>query len=226
MLAALVVTQHKPTFDIARTGLERLGVEALCVPSAEEAFGALLLTRAEAIVVDTLTTSPSDLQSVRSAVCAIPAIYLAAAANRWNPSALHLGQNDYVVARPIDSNSIANAVGLALNLSVPPAVARFEVAGLYVDVDANTLSGPNAVVSLTPTEMKLLRCLAYAGGEVVPAPEMMRTVWRIDPSTGSRDMVRAHIRNLRAKLKQASGAHAPLQTVHRRGYRLVSPSSR
>jgi len=226
MPAALVVTQHKPTFDIARSGLERLGVEALCAPSAEEVLGALLLTRADAIVVDTLTTDQSDLETAHSAVNAMPVIYLAATASRWNPATLPLGQSDYVVTRPIDSNSVATVVGLALGLSVASTACGFEATGLLVDINAHTLSGPDAAVSLTPTEVKLLRCLAYAGGEVVPVQEMMSTVWNIDPSTGSREMVRSHIRNLRAKLKAASGADGLLGTVHRRGYRLISSSWR
>ena len=112
-----------------------------------------------------------------------------------------------------------------MDLTSASAAARFEVAGLHVDIDAHTLSGPDAVVSLTPTEMKLLRCLVHAKGEVVVAQEMIRSVWRIDPSTGSREMVRAHIRNLRSKLNKASGTDSFLETVHRRGYRLVRPFS-
>ena len=189
----------------------------------DEAFGALLLAHTDAIVVDTLIATPSDLEGFHR-VASMPVIYLVAAASRWNPAILPIRQSDYLVARPIDSTAIAHAAELVLNLSVAPSVAAFEVVGLRVDMDAHTLSGPDTVVSLTRTEARLLRCLADVGGQVVSVEEMMRTVWNIDPSTGSRAMVRAHIRNLRAKLKRASGADGLLGTVHRRGYRLLNLS--
>jgi DNA-binding response OmpR family regulator len=42
-------------------------------------------------------------------------------------------------------------------------------------------------------------------------------VWEYPPQTGDPDLVRAHIRNLRAKLKKISGRRF-IETVHGVGY--------
>ena len=46
-------------------------------------------------------------------------------------------------------------------------------------------------------------------------------VWEFFPGTGSSELVRSHVRNLRNKLRTVTGGADLVQTVPRRGYRLL-----
>ncbi len=76
-------------------------------------------------------------------------------------------------------------------------------------------------VQLTPTEFRLMHYLAQRRGTIVSAEELLEKVWEFYPGTGSSELVRSHVRNLRGKLRDATGGSGLLQTVPRRGYRLV-----
>jgi DNA-binding winged helix-turn-helix (wHTH) protein len=58
-------------------------------------------------------------------------------------------------------------------------------------------------------------------GSIVSAEELLEKVWEFFPGTGSSELIRSHIRNLRSKLRIATGGAELLQTVPRRGYRLI-----
>jgi len=135
---------------------------------------------------------------------------------------MRLYDRDSVVSRPIRESEMSVAVRLALGLPNAFTPGRLTIGELTLDVDAMRVSGADGAVPLTPTETRLMRCLVRANGEIVSVSALMRLVWGIDPDTASRDMVRAHVRNLREKLRRASGRDGLLETIPRRGYRLLS----
>jgi len=92
--------------------------------------------------------------------------------------------------------------------------------GVEVDREAQEVRGQRGTVSLTPTEFRLLMYLAERSGHVVSSAELLERVWEFYPGTGSSELVRSHIRNLRAKLRRASGGRELIRTTPRRGYRL------
>lgn len=74
-------------------------------------------------------------------------------------------------------------------------------------------------VALTPVEHKLLRCLMEQPGEYFSKPELLERVWGYPPDGGS-ELVRAHVSNLRKKLRSA-GQDSLLQTMPYHGYAFV-----
>ncbi len=58
-------------------------------------------------------------------------------------------------------------------------------------------------------------------GSIVSAEELLEKVWEFFPGTGSSELVRSHMRNLRNKLRIVTGGADLVQTVPRRGYRLL-----
>jgi len=67
----------------------------------------------------------------------------------------------------------------------------------------------------------LLSYLAERQAAIVSTAELLENVWEFHPGTGSSELVRSHIRNVRAKLKQATGGRDLIRTAPRRGYRLA-----
>lgn len=106
----------------------------------------------------------------------------------------------------------ANGPGLAYGWRIGP---------LMVDPRTFSLQGEQGVVRLTPIEFALLRCLMERAGEVVSVSELLTEVWGYAAEEGGPELVRAHVRNLRGKIRRVAGpARQILQTVPRYGYTL------
>jgi DNA-binding response OmpR family regulator len=84
---------------------------------------------------------------------------------------------------------------------------------------SGTLSGSAGTAHLTRTEGDLLAYLAGNTGLVVSARELMDKVWEYPPGTGTSDVVRSHMRNLRRKLREIAPEVDFIKTFARRGYR-------
>ena len=223
MPAALVVTHHTPTLDIASGILHQSGVHVVTATSGSEAVRSLLTVRADVMVIDGLSVNAEALtRDIRPVSASAPLVYITNAAAKWSRAPMRLYDRDSVVSRPIRESEMSVAVRLALGLPNAFTPGRLTIGELTLDVDAMRVSGADGAVPLTPTETRLMRCLVRANGEIVSVSALMRLVWGIDPDTASRDMVRAHVRNLREKLRRASGRDGLLETIPRRGYRLLS----
>lgn len=72
-------------------------------------------------------------------------------------------------------------------------------------------------IQLTTTEHRLLRYLMSNAGLPHSPNHLLEMVWDYPPNTGDPDLVRAHVRNLRAKLKKETGFRF-IETVHGVGY--------
>ena len=95
------------------------------------------------------------------------------------------------------------------------------IGNLALDRNSHELRGDGVTVQLTPTEFRLMYYLIQRRGSIVSAKELLEKVWEFFPGTGSSELVRSHVRNLRNKLRIVAGGADLVQTVPRRGYRLL-----
>jgi len=73
-------------------------------------------------------------------------------------------------------------------------------------------------ILLTPTEFDLLYHLMSHAGQVFSSDRLLQEVWDFPYDTGSTDLVRAHIKNLREKIEPNPRSPVYLKTVPRHGY--------
>ena len=59
----------------------------------------------------------------------------------------------------------------------------------------------------------------------MPTEELLVKVWGFHPGTGGAEVLRAHVRNLRRKLRRLHEDAGLLETVPRVGYRLAARES-
>ncbi len=111
------------------------------------------------------------------------------------------------------------AVGEALRelLGRPDGRAR----GIDLDLSTNTLRGPEGEVHLTNLEATLLAYLMEHAGQVLHPRELLVDVWQFHDAAGANTLVRAHMSNLRKKLRQA-GTPDCIQTIRGKGYRFIA----
>lgn len=156
-----------------------------------------------------------------------PVIILAPPSRALIPSALpsfFQPHRDVLVAKPLDSTALAREV-VRLLAAAPGRERPAELVQVgSVALDGSTrqlLFAGGGGLSLTPTEFRLLRCLMERPGEFVSLEELLEHVWGYPPGTGGPEVVRAHISNLRKKLRTSGQDCQLVRTIPYQGYGFV-----
>lgn len=98
---------------------------------------------------------------------------------------------------------------------------EFLVGDWLVDPDLNRISKAGTVIQVEPKIIDVLTCLACHAGEVLPKEKIIRTVW---PDTYVSDGILSYsISELRKALGDDARNPSIIQTIPRRGYRLIAP---
>lgn len=133
---------------------------------------------------------------------------------------LELGADDYVT-KPFSLGELCARIRAVLRRTSGEAAASspdvWEHGPLRVDFRRFEASSAEQVVSLTPTEFKLLHAFVRRRGEVISLDRLMELIWGDGISLTDR-VVYTHVNNLRAKLDQA-GAKDVVTSVRGVGYR-------
>ncbi len=94
--------------------------------------------------------------------------------------------------------------------------------GIELDLSTNTLRGEEKEAHLTNIEATLLAYLMEHRGEILHPRELLVDVWQYHDAAGASTLVRAHVSNLRRKLRDVLGTADQIQTVRGKGYRFIA----
>lgn len=224
MPSVLLVTNDLTAERLIHGSLASVGYEVVATSDCESAMRSVFSVKVDAVVVDTALGEEVDwlCQRLRGANGALAVVFLAPAAAQWLPGSLPMRPGlDEVVIKPCSGADVRQAVERALTASnrSRPNVAL--IGDLQLDRMSHELRGSEGQVQLTPTEFRLLEYLAQRQGAIASTEDLLEKVWEFFPGTGSSELVRSHVRNLRAKLRMAAPGSELIQTVPRRGYRLA-----
>jgi TolB-like protein/DNA-binding winged helix-turn-helix (wHTH) protein len=101
---------------------------------------------------------------------------------------------------------------------------RFRVGPWLVQPSLNTVSRNGTPMRLTLKAMEVLVCLAEHAGESVPKEELLQTIW---PETFvTDDVLKGSISELRRVLEDDAKEPRIIETIPKRGYRLIAPIER
>ena len=95
--------------------------------------------------------------------------------------------------------------------------AVLQIGDLRLDSDTYQVWVENTPIQLTSTEHRLLRYLMEHPNQALSPSHLLQAVWEYPPNTGDPDLVRAHIRNLRAKIEKST-RRKYIRTIHGVGY--------
>ncbi len=93
-----------------------------------------------------------------------------------------------------------------------------EVGALKLDCRTFEVTTPTKRILLTPIQFDLLYFLMSHSGEVFSAERLLREVWDYPFDTGSPDLVRVHVRNIRERIEEDATNPEFLCTVPGHGY--------
>jgi TolB-like protein/DNA-binding winged helix-turn-helix (wHTH) protein/Tfp pilus assembly protein PilF len=97
----------------------------------------------------------------------------------------------------------------------------FRIGSWLIEPSLNTVSRNGASVHLAPKVMGVLLCLAQHAGEPVSKEDLLQAVWP-DTFVGD-DVLKVSVSELRRVLEDDAREPTIIQTISKRGYRLVAP---
>ncbi|HKB56167.1 MAG TPA: winged helix-turn-helix domain-containing protein, partial [Lacunisphaera sp.] len=131
---------------------------------------------------------------------------------------LELGADDYL-AKPFSPRELTARVRAVLRRSNGATAAGTVPAGWAHDEAKCRISFQSKALDLTRNEYRLLGALLAAPGRVFSREQLMTAAWD-DPGAALDRTVDAHIKTLRAKLREAAPDADPIMTHRGLGYSL------
>ena len=130
-----------------------------------------------------------------------------------------------LVEKPLDGAALGREISRLL-AARPRQAAESNVVRLgALALDCATrrlLFETGGSLTVTPTECRLLRCLMERPGEFIPPEVLLQDVWGYPPDTGGAEVVRAHVSNLRRKLRSIGEDPQLLRTIPYQGYAIIA----
>lgn len=151
----------------------------------------------------------------------LPAIFLTARSTEIDRVVgLELGADDYI-AKPFSPRELVARVRTVLRRvqrSASTAIAT-PAGGFEVDDERKAIRFLGRALDLSRTEYRLLKVLIERPGRVFSRDELMERAWD-DPASAFDRTVDAHVKALRAKLREAAPDEDPIVTHRGLGYSL------
>jgi two-component system catabolic regulation response regulator CreB len=150
----------------------------------------------------------------------LPIVFLSARSEEFDRVlGLELGADDYV-GKPFSPREVCARVRAILRRSAGPQAAvapGVPVPALQLDEAAQRILCCGRLLPLTRYEYRLLATLLRRPQRIFSRSELMDLVWVDAPDTAERT-VDAHVKLLRAKLREAGLDRDPIQTHRHMGY--------
>jgi two-component system response regulator MprA len=216
----VVVLEDDPELrSLLTRGLREEGFRVTAAGSAAEAFDVLGGPPPEAMIVD-IGLPDADgrdvVQALRAQGQTMPVIFLTA--RDALPDRLYgfaAGGDDYLTKPFAFAELVARLRALVRRGGTDLSA---QVGGLRLDPGTHAASCGGQAVDLTPTEFRILACLAASRGDVVRRRQLVETAWAHGAIVHD-NTLDVYIARLRRKL--APLPEAPeIATVHGVGYRL------
>ena len=151
----------------------------------------------------------------------LPVIFLTARSSEIDRVVgLELGADDYV-GKPFSPRELVARVRTVLRRSqrAAPVPVASAPAAFAVDDEKKSIRFRGRTLDLSRTEYRLLKVLIERPGRVYSRDELMQRAWD-DPASAFDRTVDAHIKALRAKLREVDQTADPISTHRGMGYSL------
>jgi len=220
----LLVEDDPALAELLEFRFQAEGYTVLSTPDGDEA---LLLASEEApdlVLLDWMIEGTSGIEVCRrlrrdKATAHVPIIMLTArGAEDDMIRGLETGADDYIT-KPFSPRELIARVS-AIMRRIRPALAgeQITVGDLTLDATAHKVTRKGAILSLGPTEFRLLKFFMEHPGRVFSRGQLLDAVWGTDSDIELRT-VDVHIRRLRKGIEM-EGTLDPVRTVRSAGYAL------
>jgi DNA-binding response OmpR family regulator len=152
---------------------------------------------------------------------ALPILFLTAKGSTDDVvNGLDAGGDDYVV-KPFELAELRARIAALVRRGARDRVSNvLQFGDLTLDSGTYRAIVDGEEIQLTSTEHRLLRYMMEHPDQALSPGHLLQMVWEYPPNTGDPDLVRAHVRNLRAKIE--IGGHRYIRTIHGVGYMITA----
>jgi two-component system alkaline phosphatase synthesis response regulator PhoP len=225
----LVVDDEPHIVELVSMYLHQSGYDSCSARDGESAISMAIKEGPDLVLLDLMLPGIGGLETCRllrqdARTAKLPIIMLTAKSEESDKViGLGVGADDYIT-KPFGLRELVARIEVALRHASPAAPARavdgvIRVEGLAVDEAGREVSLDGERVALSPTEFDLLALLARQAGRAVRRQDIVRDLDMAGASQGARSLD-VHIRNIRRKLGDRSGARPWVETVRGFGYKI------
>jgi DNA-binding response OmpR family regulator len=194
----LIVEDEEKISSIVKAYLEKEGFEVTAVDTGQKALSQLN-NRFSVIILD-LMLPDMDGEDICKAIredSDVPIIMLTAKSEEEDRIAgLGIGADDYVVKPFSPRELVARIKALLRRVKGPKEVISFNNGDLIIDSTSFEVRKKGSPLVLTPTEFKLLKCIADRSGQVFTRLQLVNVILGYD-FEGYDRTIDAHIKNIR-----------------------------
>lgn len=224
MTYILAVDDDPEVLDTLGRVLERESFDVGLAKSASEALVTLEKRTPDALILDIIMPGMDGITLCRqlrhdARFGALPILFLTAKGSTDDVvDGLDAGADDYVV-KPFELAELRARIHALLRRSSREVSSgtMLQLNDLKLDSDTYQVVVQGHRIQLTSTEHRLLRYLMENPNRALSPSHLLQSVWDYPPDTGDPDLVRAHVRNLRAKLEKDTDRRY-IRTIHGVGY--------
>jgi two-component system response regulator ResD len=218
----LIVDDEESVRELIELYLKKEGFKVLHAKDGKEALRVNGEHHPDLIILDLMLPGLDGWEVCRQirATSKVPIIMLTARAEEVDRIVgLELGADDYVV-KPFSPREMVARVKAILRRGGSAAEESEILAfpGLRVDRVQHRVEVDGEEVHLTPTEFRLLWCLASRPARVFSRAELLDRIWGYDSESDART-VDVHIKRLRQKTKAGESKSFSITTVWGLGYK-------
>jgi two-component system phosphate regulon response regulator PhoB len=219
----LIVEDEKPIRDMIAFGLRRAGFDVREAEDCSAARASIADQRPDLLLVDWMLPDQSGLELTRAIkrnkdTEDMPVIMLTARADEHDKvTGLEGGADDYVT-KPFSPRELLARINAVLRRSVGTGGGEaLESGGLVLDTASHRVTAEGQVVTLGPTEFRLLQFFMEHPERVYSRSQLLDRIWGGNVYVEERT-VDVHIRRLRKALEPFA-RDGLIQTVRGSGYR-------
>ncbi|MFN2160032.1 MAG: response regulator [Anaerolineales bacterium] len=226
MQTILIIEDESELVRILRSYLEKAGFEVLSAGRGDSGLETWKSAHPDLVILDLNLPGMDGLDVARqiSRTDETPIIMLTARVEEADRLVgLELGADDYIT-KPFSPREVVARVRAVLRRVGKTQAAQnlVRVHDLEIDVEAHTVVHSGGDLDLTPAEFSILLTLAEQPGRVFNRLQLLEA-YQGNAYEGYERTIDAHIKNLRAKLKEDTKHPRYIETVFGVGYRMPKP---
>jgi two-component system catabolic regulation response regulator CreB len=217
----MIVDDEPAIVDTIQYALETDGFETICLSSGTKVISLLSEDIVDLIILDIGLPDINGMELCKKIrkTYKIPIIFLTARADEIDRVVgLEIGADDYVT-KPFSPRELTARVKAILRRSLPAFESQTSASIFQIDESRRRISYFEKPLDLSRYEYNILKTFIRRPGHVYSRDQLMDLAWD-EPETSMDRTVDAHIKNIRAKLKEIKPEIDPITTHRGMGYSL------